>query len=239
MLLRRETLAGIEQGTITLVFRRWRKPTVRTGGTLMTGAGKLHIRSVQPIDPAGITPVDAERAGYVSRDALLNELTRWEGQLYRIELGSLEPDPRVALRAATALEPELESVFRRLEGMDVKSPSGPWTRQTLELIQDRPEVRSRDLCEVLGQDRTLFKQNVRKLKALGLTESLPVGYRLSPRGDCVLNAMRGAPTSRRSKGGDRAGTDVRSSSITMREPDQSGQSVDASMERHEPDRFVA
>ena len=28
-----------------------------------------------------------------------------------------------------------------------------------------------------------FKRNVRKLKELGLTESLEVGYRLSPRGE--------------------------------------------------------
>jgi hypothetical protein len=189
MLLGRETLAGIERGTITLVFRRWRKPTVRTGGTLLTGAGKLHIRSVEPIDAAGITSADAERAGYVSRDELLRELTRWEGHLYRIELGPIEPDPRVALRSASIEQAELESVCHRLERMDAKSPSGAWTRQTLELIRDHPEVRAGHLCEMLGHDRTLFKQNVRKLKALGLTESLPVGYRISPRGASVLNAM--------------------------------------------------
>jgi hypothetical protein len=31
-------------------------------------------------------------------------------------------------------------------------------------------------------DKLPFKLNVRKLKALGLTESLEIGYRLSPRG---------------------------------------------------------
>jgi hypothetical protein len=31
-----------------------------------------------------------------------------------------------------------------------------------------------------------FKLDVRKLKELGLTESLPVGYRLSPRGEFLL-----------------------------------------------------
>ena len=31
-----------------------------------------------------------------------------------------------------------------------------------------------------------FKADVRKLKELGLTESLPVGYRLSPRGERYL-----------------------------------------------------
>lgn len=37
-------------------------------------------------------------------------------------------------------------------------------------------------------DRTRFKTNVRKLKGLGLTESLKIGYRLSPRGEAVLKS---------------------------------------------------
>jgi hypothetical protein len=32
-----------------------------------------------------------------------------------------------------------------------------------------------------------FKRDVRKLKELGLTESLEVGYRLSPRGAALLD----------------------------------------------------
>ena len=40
----------------------------------------------------------------------------------------------------------------------------------------------------LGQEKRRFKLDVRKLKELGLTESLPVGYRLSPRGHAVLRA---------------------------------------------------
>lgn len=34
-----------------------------------------------------------------------------------------------------------------------------------------------------------FKANVRKLKELGLTESLEVGYRLSARGRALLDAL--------------------------------------------------
>lgn len=34
-----------------------------------------------------------------------------------------------------------------------------------------------------------FKQDVRKLKELGLTESLEIGYRLSPRGKSVIDRM--------------------------------------------------
>jgi hypothetical protein len=41
----------------------------------------------------------------------------------------------------------------------------------------------------LGQEKLQFKVNVRKLKALGLTESLETGYRLSPRGVAFLRVV--------------------------------------------------
>jgi hypothetical protein len=39
----------------------------------------------------------------------------------------------------------------------------------------------------MGMEKPPFKVNVRKLKALGLTESLEVGYRLSPRAEAFLD----------------------------------------------------
>ena len=57
--------------------------------------------------------------------------------------------------------------------------SGPWTASTLRLVADNPEVRAADLAESVGRDRDSFKTDVRKLKNLGLTESLLVGYRIS------------------------------------------------------------
>jgi len=50
--------------------------------------------------------------------------------------------------------------------------------------------RAGDLCRMAGQDKMSFKLNVRKLKTLGLTESLEVGYRLSPRGIALLDELR-------------------------------------------------
>ena len=52
----------------------------------------------------------------------------------------------------------------------------------LRLIADRPATRAPDLAASLGRETARFKADVRKLKELGLTESLEVGYRLSPRG---------------------------------------------------------
>ena len=70
--------------------------------------------------------------------------------------------------------------------LDATSRRGPWTERVLELIAVRPAVRAGDLADELGLERLPFKTDVRKLKALGLTESLEVGYRISPRGRAWL-----------------------------------------------------
>ncbi len=57
----------------------------------------------------------------------------------------------------------------------------------LELIRARPATRAPDLAASLGRETKAFKTDVRKLKTLGLTESLVVGYRLSPRGETFLD----------------------------------------------------
>jgi DNA-binding IclR family transcriptional regulator len=72
--------------------------------------------------------------------------------------------------------------------MDERSSHGPWTRQILELIAASPATRAADLAKRIGWDVPTFKGHVRRLKELGLTESLEVGYRLSPRGDEFLRA---------------------------------------------------
>lgn len=192
MLLRQDTLRGIQDGTITLAFRRWRRPTVKSGGTLMTSAGQLHIDEVRIIDPSDLSPDEAAAAGYRSVQDLLASLYQGSGQLYRVAFGALRPDFRLALRAKPPSGTETAEILRKLAGMDARSTK-PWTRATLELIGRQAGVRAGDLAEALGFDRLPFKANVRKLKALGLTISLEVGYELAPRGRTILEAMRRQP----------------------------------------------
>jgi hypothetical protein len=187
MILDRRTLDRVSRGEVTLAFRRWRRPTVRSGGTLLTAAGQLEIGTVAVITIDAITPAEAERAGYPSRAALVEALRqRTEGDIYRIELGVIRPDPRIALRQAPPNAQEIATVRRRLDRLDAAAPDGPWTRKTLQVIRDHPAIRAAELCRLVGQERDRFKPNVRKLKALGLTISLEVGYRLSPRGEAFL-----------------------------------------------------
>jgi hypothetical protein len=191
VLLPQHTLSAIVRGDTTLVFRRWRRPTVRTGGTLRTRAGVLAIDDVREVTAAEISDADARAAGYASRAELLAVLDRRPpGELYRIVVRHLGDDPRISLRAHDDLdESDRDALSRRLTRLDHASPVGPWTRAALEIIARRPAVRAGDLAADLGLERARFKTNVRKLKELGLTESLEVGYRLSPRGRALLAAL--------------------------------------------------
>jgi hypothetical protein len=113
LLLTRDVLDEIRAGRISVVFRCWRRPTVRTGGTLRTAIGVLAIDAVEPVALADVGQADARRAGFASRAADLTELG--------------------------------------LETLPLKA--------------------------------------VRKLNELGLTESLEVGYRLSPRGRALVRRL--------------------------------------------------
>jgi hypothetical protein len=188
LLFRRRSLDGIRAGEITLAFRRWDRPRARAGGRQRTLVGELAIDSVEPVEREAITPADAARAGHGSLDELLAELdARGDNPIWRIELHWAGEDPRRSLRERADVDgAELERLRARLERFDAASRHGPWTRQTLELIRDHPEMRAEDLAGVVGREKLPFKRDVRKLKELGLTESLPVGYRLSPRGRTYL-----------------------------------------------------
>ena len=190
MLLRKDTLEAIARGEVDVAFRGWTRPTVKAGGFLQTAVGRLAIVSLHPVRVADVTVDDAKRAGFASRAALLTAFPRKRGsRLYRVEFVLAGPDPRIALRERAQLdEAELKEISRRLARMDAH---GAWTERTLELIAAKPAIRAGDLAAELGQERLPFKANVRKLKALGLTESLEVGYRLSPRGQAYLAGLHG------------------------------------------------
>jgi hypothetical protein len=191
MLFRRPALDGIRAGEVTLAFRRWDRPHARAGGRQRTVIGELAIDSVERVARSAITAEDARRAGHATRADLLRELdARGDGPIWRIELHWAGADPRVALRGQAELDPaEVEALRARLDRLDRASGYGPWTRGTLELIGKRPEVLAADLAAALGREKHPFKRDVRKLKELGLTESLQRGYRLSPRGRALLKSL--------------------------------------------------
>jgi hypothetical protein len=195
MLFRQDDLRRIAEGEVTLAFRRWRRPTVKAGGTLRTQVGVLAIESVKVVEERDVTEADARRAGAESREALLAGLPG-EGALHRVAFRLAGPDPRIALRARSDISAaERAEIDARLTRLDAASRHGPWTTKVLGLIADQPGTRAPDLAASLGRETAPFKADVRKLKELGLTESLEVGYRLSPRG-CAYYGYSGVARKR-------------------------------------------
>ncbi len=191
MLIRSEHLRGIRDGTITSAFRRWRRPTVRAGGSLKTAIGVIAIDAVDKLAIRDLTLDAAREAGYPTLKELLDEVRSREGTLYRIRLRFAGNDSRIKLRRADKFSArEGERILELLRRLDSRCKRGPWTQEILVLICDHPEVRASELAAQLGRDTLAFKRDVRKLKELGLTESLKIGYRLSPRGERVLSILR-------------------------------------------------
>ena len=187
MMLRVPVLRGIANGTISLAFRRWDAPRVRPGGRQRTAIGVVAFDEVAAVAPDDLTDEEAVAAGFGGRDELLGFLDRREhGAIYRIRLRLDGPDPRVALRDAVPTASEMADIGRRLDRLDRASRHGPWTDAVLRRIGEAPGRRAADLAASFGRETAPFKVDVRKLKEMGLTESLRPGYRLSPRGQAVL-----------------------------------------------------
>ena len=137
MLFRAATLPRIADGSITLAFRRQRRPTVRAGRTLTTPVGVLAIDDVRTVTDDEIAEDDARRAGYATRDELLADLgpPHEDRQLYRVELHVAGPDPRIAQRAHDDLsDDDVADLSVRLARLDRASTHGPWTADVLALI---------------------------------------------------------------------------------------------------------
>jgi hypothetical protein len=182
----------IRAGEVTVTFRRWKRRQVVAGHRYRTAAGMLEVISLTTVEPDGIADDDARRAGYAKAADLVADL-RGTPDLptYRIEFRTAdEPDPRdVLARRSDLTESEIAEIDRRLDRLDRASSHGAWTRETLATIAAHPGRRAPDLAEIHGRLTQPFKTDVRKLKNLGLTISLPVGYRLSPRGETYVRTL--------------------------------------------------
>jgi hypothetical protein len=185
---------GVAEGRITTAYRRWAEARVVAGRIYRTNAGRIEIDSVSQVNPdliadndADVIAADRGNAKDVRRRLRGNE--DWPTFLIKFHLVE-GPDPREELAASDDLSAaELEDLRGRLARLDELSRHGAWTTDTLRLIQAKPELRAGDLAAEFGRDMAGFKLDVRKLKNLGLTYSLEVGYKLSPRGAAYLSSL--------------------------------------------------
>jgi len=192
VLLNRDTAEGIANGTITLVLRRWDAPRAKKGGTQRTVAGTIRVDDVAEYPGSHrVTASQARAAGYLDAKSAQKELDRRPAKhTYVITVSYLAPDERPELAADDGLSTaDLGAITTRLDRWDAAAEK-PWTREYLEMIGANEAVRAPDLAARVGLDVPRFKRRVRQLKGLGLTISLDVGYRLSPRGNAFLRAAR-------------------------------------------------
>jgi biotin operon repressor len=153
--------------------------------------------AIDVITPADITPALARDAGFPDVATAVADLRGDpELPLYCVRFRVLDtPDPRDELASTASLsDEEAAAIAARLARLDAASKRGPWTGAVLAQIAARPAVSSVHLAADLDWDRPDFKLHVRRLKALGLTISLDVGYRISPRGAAFLASAARART---------------------------------------------
>lgn len=196
MLFKQKHLEGIKAGKISLAFRKWKKLSVKKGDLIKTEVGIIKIGNVTKINPKEIIEIEAFKAGFASAQALISLLEgQKDGGIYRIEV-SCEQDEEVALDEEmeadiAAIDPEeLAEVTLEIQDLDKVSKVGKWTKKTLQAIQQNPNLKSADLAVILKKEKEWLKLNVRKLKALGLTESHEPGYSITALGIAYLRSRK-------------------------------------------------
>jgi hypothetical protein len=182
--------ARIVAGQIRVTWRLWKYAHVKAGKVYPAMFdGALAIEDVRAVRAAEVTDADAAEVG-LRRARDLIELAREhtgasitdDTLLYRVQFRYLPERP-----AKPSLS--IAEVAARLDRLDRASPVGPWTLQALRLIEENPGVVARALALEAGFPTSAFKINVRKLKGLGLTLSLQVGYELTELGQSYLDSL--------------------------------------------------
>jgi hypothetical protein len=184
MLFSADAWPGMADGSITVTFRAWKRAQARTGGRYRVAGMLIEATGVRQVRVDTITADDAKQAGAADLASLISRLDGCD-PVWRIDFALIGADDRIA-RRNDATASDVADVISRLSRLD---RNGPWTHSTLRLIERYPGIVSTTLARHAEQERAAFKLNVRKLKELGLTESLDIGYRLSPRGQAVLSAL--------------------------------------------------
>lgn len=188
MLFREDFLNGLRKGKLSTAFRRWAQPRVKAGTRMRTQVGVVEVISVEPIMEIEITSTDAVTAGYADKSELMKDLgSISDGQLYRVRLKYGGEDPRIQLRQDADLsDKDFDEISKKLKAMERQ---GAWTNKTLKLIANNEAVLAEILAGKMKMEKYAFKRRVWRLKELGLTESLDIGYRLSPRGEAYLSRL--------------------------------------------------
>lgn len=91
----KELREDVESGRITLTFRLWQRPQVRTGGRYRVGTGQIEVDSIELVPFAAIDEDDLRRTGEPDLETLRRRTAHAgpvhdDTLLYRIEFHRVE-----------------------------------------------------------------------------------------------------------------------------------------------------
>ena len=184
----------VANGEIIVTWRLWKYAHVKAGKLYATGfpfGGAIAVEDVREVRSADVTDDDAREVGQLDARSLIEYARSHTGRAVEADTMLYRVQFHFETEAPPKPEYSLEEVSKRLERLDKASRTGAWTLPTLRLIEESPGVVSRHLAPEIGMARDDFKLNVRKLKNLGLTLSLPVGYELTELGQSYLDLFEG------------------------------------------------
>ena len=191
MLINAADAEAIEAGEITVIVRKWKRPQAKVGGVYRTMRGWLRVTSVEVRPFGSVDDAVLAAAGPMGRDELTERFGIAPDDDVHVLVIERCDDPERPDPGADAVvdDDEFAALLAKLDRLDERSPTGPWTRATLGHIAGQPGTRSADMAVDLDRVQAELKADVRKLKRLGLTRSLERGYELSPRGRTVVDRL--------------------------------------------------
>ena len=179
-------------GRKTVTWRLWKYAHVKAGKQYNLGSwddtpGSIVIDDVRTVRVADVTDDDAREAGHPDAKTLVAFCASHTGAavtpetlLHRV---AFHWSPEVLTKPVLPIE----EIAKRCAKLDANSPWGPWTLQTLRLVEEYPQTVSWTLAREIDIPRAEFKLLVRKLKGLGLTTSYPIGYELTELGMAYMD----------------------------------------------------
>src|SRR5687767_3598344 len=149
LLFQRRFHDGLVRGSITLTFRLWPTQRVKPGSKYRCHPiGVLEVDAVDRVRVKDISDSDAEQAGFSDHASLLDYLQNLseapltkDSEVFRIALHFAGEGDFIPLAQETDLSVEaLAALAQHLQKLDASSKTGPWTSETLTLIEQHPHV---------------------------------------------------------------------------------------------------
>jgi len=142
MLFTREFKEAIRAGRMTRTYRRWRRPQAKVGGRYdLHPRGTIEVTSIERIPAARITARGATKAGFSSREALLEQLgAATDDEIYQIEFSYLGTGQEKSTDTRALTDADLTAMLEQLaRDLAENEPARVETRARAQSSQEKRE----------------------------------------------------------------------------------------------------